>query len=136
MWPTPVGHPHPRGLAALLLGEPPVLILDEPGNGLDPQGIRTLRDLLRAHAAKGGTVFVSSHMLSDVEHLADDVVVINDGRLVTHGALANDTASWMLNVLAGVGDDVSQPAAIAAILAWAAVPAIIGLFAVQRRDVV
>ena len=77
------------GLAAALLGEPPVLILDEPGNGLDPQGIRTLRDLLRAHAARGGTVFVSSHLLSEVEHLADDVVVINDGRLVTHGVLAD-----------------------------------------------
>ena len=76
------------GLAAALLGEPPVLILDEPGNGLDPQGIRTLRDLLRAHAANGGTVLVSSHLLSEVEHLADDVIVINDGRLITHGALA------------------------------------------------
>jgi ABC-2 type transport system ATP-binding protein len=77
------------GLAAALLGEPPVLILDEPGNGLDPQGIRTLRDLLRGHAARGGTVFVSSHLLSEVEHLADDVVVINQGRLVTHGSLAD-----------------------------------------------
>ncbi|MDH4148356.1 MAG: ATP-binding cassette domain-containing protein [Acidimicrobiia bacterium] len=76
------------GLAAALLGDPPVLILDEPGNGLDPQGIRTLRDLLRAHAADGGTVLVSSHLLSEVEHLADDVIVINDGRLVTHGVLA------------------------------------------------
>jgi ABC-2 type transport system ATP-binding protein len=70
------------------MGEPPVLILDEPGNGLDPQGIRTLRDLLRGHAAQGGTVFVSSHLLSEVEHLADDVIVINQGRLVAHGALA------------------------------------------------
>jgi ABC-2 type transport system ATP-binding protein len=76
------------GLAAALMGEPPVLILDEPGNGLDPQGIRTLRDLLRTHAARGGTVFVSSHLLSEVEHLADDVIVINQGRLVTHGSLA------------------------------------------------
>jgi ABC-2 type transport system ATP-binding protein len=75
------------GLAAALLGEPPVLILDEPGNGLDPQGIRTLRDLLRAHAARGGTVFVSSHLLAEVEHLADDVIVINQGRLVAQGAL-------------------------------------------------
>jgi ABC-2 type transport system ATP-binding protein len=77
------------GLAAALMGEPPVLILDEPGNGLDPQGIRTLRDLLRSHAARGGTVFVSSHLLSEVEHLADDVIVINQGRLVTHGSLAD-----------------------------------------------
>ena len=76
------------GLAAALLGEPPVLILDEPGNGLDPQGIRTLRDLLRSHAARGGTVFVSSHLLAEVEHLADDVIVINQGRLVARGALA------------------------------------------------
>ena len=76
------------GLAAALLGEPPVLILDEPGNGLDPEGIRTLRDRLRAQAAAGGTVFVSSHLLAEVEHLADDVVVINRGRLVTEGALA------------------------------------------------
>lgn len=76
------------GLAAALMGGPPVLILDEPGNGLDPQGIRTLRDLLRDHAAQGGTVFVSSHLLSEVEHLADDVVVISQGRLVTHGSLA------------------------------------------------
>jgi ABC-2 type transport system ATP-binding protein len=76
------------GLAAALLGEPPVLVLDEPGNGLDPQGIRTLRDLLRGHAARGGTVFVSSHLLAEVEHLADDVIVINQGRLIAQGALS------------------------------------------------
>ena len=76
------------GLAAALLGDPPVLILDEPGNGLDPQGVRTLRDLLRSHAATGGTVFVSSHLLGEVEHLVDDVIVINNGRLVVQGALA------------------------------------------------
>ncbi len=76
------------GLAAALLGQPEVLILDEPGNGLDPKGTRTLRDLLRAHAARGGTVLVSSHILAEVEHLADDVIVINRGRLVTHGVLA------------------------------------------------
>ena len=73
------------GLAAALMGEPPVLILDEPGNGLDPQGIRTLRDLLRSHAAHGGTVFVSSHLLSEVEHLADDFIVINQVHLVKCG---------------------------------------------------
>ena len=76
------------GLAAALLGDPPVLVLDEPGNGLDPEGIRSLRDRLRAHAAAGGTVLVSSHLLGEVEHLADDVVVIDGGRLVTHGALS------------------------------------------------
>ena len=75
------------GLAAALLTDPPVLVLDEPGNGLDPQGIRDLRDLLRARAANGGTVFVSSHLLAEVEHLADEVVVVNRGRLVATGAL-------------------------------------------------
>lgn len=75
------------GLAAALLGDPPVLVLDEPGNGLDPQGIRWLRDLLRLRAANGNTVFVSSHLLSEVEHLAHDVVVINRGRLVAEGAI-------------------------------------------------
>ena len=75
------------GLAAALLSDPPVLVLDEPGNGLDPQGIRTLRGLLRARAANGNTVFVSSHLLAEVEHLADDVIVINQGRLVTYGPL-------------------------------------------------
>lgn len=91
------------GLAAALMGEPPVLILDEPGNGLDPQGIRTLRDLLRGHAAHGGTVFVSSHLLSEVEHLADDVIVINRGRLVTHGSLAELQQSASLVRTVGPG---------------------------------
>jgi ABC-2 type transport system ATP-binding protein len=77
------------GLAGALLGDPPVLVLDEPGNGLDPQGIRDLRDLLRARAAAGGTVFVSSHLLAEVEHLADEVVVLNRGRLVTTGHLSD-----------------------------------------------
>ena len=76
------------GLAAALLGDPPVLVLDEPGNGLDPQGIRWLRDLLRERAAAGGTVFVSSHLLAEVEHLADEIVVLNHGQLVTTGTLA------------------------------------------------
>ena len=75
------------GLAAALLGDPPVLVLDEPGNGLDPQGIRWLRDLLRERSAAGGTVFVSSHLLDEVEHLADEIVVLNRGRLVTTGTL-------------------------------------------------
>jgi ABC-2 type transport system ATP-binding protein len=76
------------GLAAALLGDPPVLVLDEPGNGLDPQGIRWLRDLLRERAAAGGTVFVSSHLLAEVEHMADEVVVLSHGQLVAAGALS------------------------------------------------
>ncbi|AXT85012.1 ABC transporter ATP-binding protein [Aeromicrobium sp. A1-2] len=76
------------GLAAALLGDPPVLVLDEPGNGLDPQGIRWLRDLLRERASGGGTVFVSSHILAEVEHMADEIVVLSHGQLVTTGTLA------------------------------------------------
>ena len=75
-------------LAAALLGDPPVRVLDEPANGLDPQGIRTLRDLLRARAGRGHNVFVSSHLLSEMELLADDLVVINKGRLVSEGHLS------------------------------------------------
>jgi ABC-2 type transport system ATP-binding protein len=74
-------------LAAALLGDPPVLVLDEPGNGLDPQGIHDLRTLLRERAAQGHTVFVSSHLLSEVEQLADDLVVVDKGSLVAAGAL-------------------------------------------------
>jgi ABC-2 type transport system ATP-binding protein len=76
------------GLVAALLGDPPVLVLDEPGNGLDPQRIRWLRDLLRERAAAGGTVFVSSHLLAEVEHLADEIVVLSHGQLVAAGALS------------------------------------------------
>ena len=70
-------------LAAALLGDPDVLVLDEPANGLDPQGIRWLRDFLRARAADGGTVLVSSHLLTEMEHMADAVVIIHRGRFVT-----------------------------------------------------
>jgi ABC-2 type transport system ATP-binding protein len=75
------------GFAAALLGDPPVLVLDEPANGLDPQGIHEMRDLLRSRAAEGHTVLVSSHLLAEVELLADDVIVIHRGRLVTSGSL-------------------------------------------------
>ncbi len=78
-------------LAGALLTDPPVLILDEPANGLDPEGIRELRDLLRERATRGDTILVSSHLLAEVEHLVDDVVVINCGRLVTTGTVADLT---------------------------------------------
>src|SRR3954451_434827 len=77
------------GLAATLLGDPEVLVLDEPANGLDPQGIRWLRDFLRGAAAQGRTVLVSSHVLSEVEQTVDDVVVIHRGRMVRSGSIAS-----------------------------------------------
>jgi ABC-2 type transport system ATP-binding protein len=76
------------GLAAGLLGNPEVLVLDEPANGLDPQGIRWLRDLLRSLAAEGRTVLVSSHVLAEVAQTVDEVVIIRRGRLVRQGTLA------------------------------------------------
>jgi ABC-2 type transport system ATP-binding protein len=75
------------GLAGALLGDPRVLILDEPANGLDPQGIRWLRDFLRDFAAQGNAVLVSSHLLSEMAQLADEVVVIDRGRLVKQAPL-------------------------------------------------
>ena len=75
------------GLAAALLGDPAVLVLDEPANGLDPQGIRWLRDFLRCLAAEGRAVLISSHILAEVAQTADDVVIIHHGRVVTQAPL-------------------------------------------------
>jgi ABC-2 type transport system ATP-binding protein len=74
------------GLAHALLGEPEVLILDEPANGLDPGGIVWMRRLLRDFADRAGTVLLSSHLLREVEKIADELVVIGGGRVVAHGA--------------------------------------------------
>jgi ABC-2 type transport system ATP-binding protein len=76
------------GIAQAMLGDPRVLILDEPANGLDPEGIRWMRDLLKRLAEEGRTVLVSSHLLSEMQILADDVVIIASGRLVTHGGVS------------------------------------------------
>jgi len=76
------------GIAAALLGDPEVLVLDEPANGLDPAGIRWLRDLLRSLAGQGRTVLVSSHLLAEMEQIADDVVVIHRGKFVAQGPVA------------------------------------------------
>ena len=73
------------GLASALLGQPEVLILDEPANGLDPQGIHWMRGLLRGFADGGGTVLLSSHLLHEVQVIADDLVMIGRGRIVARG---------------------------------------------------
>ena len=73
------------GIAAALIGDPHVLILDEPANGLDPAGIRWMRDMLRDYADRGGTVLLSSHLLHEIEVVADDIVVIGNGRIVAQG---------------------------------------------------
>jgi ABC-2 type transport system ATP-binding protein len=74
------------GLATALLGEPEVLILDEPANGLDPSGISWMRGLLRDYADRGGTVLLSSHLLREIEVVADDLVLIGNGRVVAQGS--------------------------------------------------
>ena len=81
------------GIAQALLGEPAVLILDEPANGLDPAGIRWMRDLLRGYADRGATVLLSSHLLHEIEVVADDLVVIGNGRIVAQGTKAELLAS-------------------------------------------
>lgn len=85
-------------LAAAMLGEPEILILDEPANGLDPAGVRWLREFLRSFAAAGGTVFVSSHQLAETSQLADDVIVIDRGRLVAHTSVRELTAESIVRV--------------------------------------
>jgi ABC-2 type transport system ATP-binding protein len=79
-------------VAGALLGEPELLVLDEPANGLDPEGIRWLRNFLGSYAEGGGTVFVSSHVLAEVSQLAREVVIIHRGKLVAHESVDELTA--------------------------------------------
>jgi ABC-2 type transport system ATP-binding protein len=90
------------GIAGALLADPPVLMFDEPANGLDPEGIRWMRDLLRGHAARGGTVLLSSHLLSEVEHTVDRLLVIGAGRIVADAPIADLLAGD--DVLVGARD--------------------------------
>ena len=74
------------GIANALIGEPEVLILDEPANGLDPEGMRWMRGLLRDFAERGGTVLLSSHLLREVDAIADRLVIIGNGKIVAEGS--------------------------------------------------
>jgi ABC-2 type transport system ATP-binding protein len=76
------------GIAHALLGDPQILILDEPANGLDPAGIHWMRGLLKGYAARGGTVLLSSHLLHEVERIADELILIGRGRIVAQGTKA------------------------------------------------
>lgn len=89
------------GLAGALIGDPQVLVLDEPANGLDPAGIRWMRVLLREFAAEGGTVLLSSHLLHEVEQIADELVVIGRGKIVAQGTKGE--------LLQGAGTVVDSP---------------------------
>jgi ABC-2 type transport system ATP-binding protein len=109
------------GLAAAMLGDPEVLVLDEPANGLDPAGIRWLRDLLRALAAEGRTILVSSHVLAEVGQTVDRVVIIHRGRLIQQASIAEVLAgaqgatkvrtpdvARLRGLLAAVGAEVNE----------------------------
>jgi ABC-2 type transport system ATP-binding protein len=85
------------GLAGALLGDPPLLVLDEPANGLDPAGMAWLRALLRRRAAAGGTVLISSHVLAEVAQTADHVVIVNQGRLRHAGPAGPDLERTFLD---------------------------------------
>ena len=114
------------GIATALIGNPGVLMLDEPANGLDPAGIRWMRDLLRDFADRGGTVLLSSHLLREVEVIADDIVMIGHGRVVCEGsktdlvrslgtvALADDTVALRRALhAAGIDTTVSDEGGVA-----------------------
>ena len=92
-------------LAAAFLGDPKVLILDEPANGLDPEGMRWLRELLRSLATEGRTILISSHVLAEIEQIADEVVIIHRGRFVAHETTAE------LSARAAAGVRVRSPQA-------------------------
>ncbi|UIJ36370.1 ABC transporter ATP-binding protein [Allobranchiibius sp. GilTou73] len=96
------------GLAGALLGDPQVLILDEPANGLDPEGIRWLRGFLRHLAGEGKTVLISSHMLSEVEQTVDDVVIIANGRFVRQGTIGELRGQARVVVRTPNGDRLTE----------------------------
>ncbi|MEV4541029.1 ATP-binding cassette domain-containing protein [Micromonospora echinaurantiaca] len=100
------------GIAAALLGDPPVLLFDEPFNGLDPEGVRWVRDLFRRLAGEGRTVFVSSHLMSEMENCADRLVVIGRGRLIAEQSLAE-----FAGTRTSVAVRTPEVAALAAVLA-------------------
>jgi ABC-2 type transport system ATP-binding protein len=96
------------GLAAALIGDPAALVLDEPANGLDPEGMAWLRGLLRGLAAEGRTILVSSHVLSEVAQVADNVVIINQGRLRFAGALSDLGGAGVVSVRVADADRLAD----------------------------
>ena len=99
------------GIAHALLGDPEILILDEPANGLDPAGIRWMRGLLREYADRGGTVLLSSHLLTEVQLIADDIVLIGRGQIVAQGTASELVAGAGTYVRAVEKDELARAAA-------------------------
>ena len=103
------------GIGQALLGDPSILVLDEPANGLDPVGIRWMRELLQAFADRGGTVLLSSHLLNEVQAVADFLVVINEGRIVANGRA--DDLLRTSGTLVRTADAADTPILVAALVA-------------------
>jgi ABC-2 type transport system ATP-binding protein len=133
-------------LAVALLGDPDVLILDEPTNGLDPPGIRWVRDLVRAQAERGRAVLISSHLLSEVAQSVDDVVVIASGTLRAHGpidavlgvveervTLVRTDAAERLRALIDEQSIVVERDGSDALLVHGASPELVGAIAAEHR---
>lgn len=132
------------GIAHALLGEPELLIFDEPANGLDPSGIRWIRDLLDQHAEAGGTVLLSSHLINEIELVADDLVLIGHGRVLKMGpkeelingeeqvscTVSGTDLARLRDVLVGAGLDVHSDGVR---LTVAAAPQTIGELAIEHR---
>jgi ABC-2 type transport system ATP-binding protein len=105
------------GIAHALLGDPTVLILDEPANGLDPAGIRWMRGLLKGYADRGGTVLLSSHLLHEVEQIADEMILIGNGRIVARGTrdeLLRDATGGLSTTLVTALDNQQLTSALTA----------------------
>jgi ABC-2 type transport system ATP-binding protein len=136
------------GLAAALLGRPQILILDEPANGLDPEGVHWLRTFLRTFADDGGTVLVSSHLLAEVAQTVDDVVIIANGRLVTQSSLDDLGArsssavrvrtpqADQLRAALAVAGVATEPVADDTLLAWNTSTEAVGLAAAGAGAVI
>jgi ABC-2 type transport system ATP-binding protein len=122
------------GIAAAMLGDPQVLILDEPANGLDPEGIRWMRDLLKQFASQGRTVLVSSHLLSEMQLLADDVVIIAAGRLIRQGPVDEVLASMTGTTVRVRTPQVEQLTAALQTLSVSVLPTADGALLVNGAD--
>src|SRR6476659_273340 len=123
------------GVARSLLADPELLILDEPTNGLDPAGIHEFRDMIRGFVAEGRTVLLSSHLLDEVEKICDAVAIVDRGRVVLQGSIAELAAGGEKTILIASKDDKRALAMLAEPRAVAAASESAGIRVTRRPDV-